>query len=59
MGRAIRFGKRLGKEMKDDRATGLAAEQAYYYMLAIFPLLILTLSILPYLSIDPVKQSNF
>jgi membrane protein len=59
MGRAIRFGKRLGKEMKDDRATGLAAEQAYYYMLAIFPLLILTLSILPYLSIDPVKAVEF
>lgn len=59
MGRAIRFGKRLGKEMKDDRATGLAAEQAYYYMLAIFPLLILTLSILPYLSIDPVKAIEF
>lgn len=59
MGRAIRFGKRLGKEMKEDRATGLAAEQAYYYMLAIFPLLILTLSILPYLSIDPVKAIEF
>ncbi|MFE7062614.1 YihY/virulence factor BrkB family protein [Sutcliffiella sp. NPDC057660] len=59
MGRAIKFGKRLGKEMKDDRATGLAAEQAYYYMLAIFPLLILTLSILPYLSIDPVKAIEF
>ncbi|MGM0835236.1 MAG: YihY/virulence factor BrkB family protein [Bacillota bacterium] len=59
MGSAIRFGKRLGKEMKDDRATGLAAEQAYYYMLAIFPLLILTLSILPYLSIDPVKAIEF
>lgn len=59
MGRVIRFGKRLGKEMKDDRATGLAAEQAYYYMLAIFPLLILTLSILPYLSIDPVKAIEF
>jgi membrane protein len=45
--------------MKEDRATGLAAEQAYYYMLAIFPLLILTLSILPYLSIDPVKAIEF
>lgn len=59
MGRAIKFCKRLGKEMKEDRATGLAAEQAYYYMLAIFPLLILTLSILPYLSIDPVKAIEF
>ncbi|MBM7691169.1 membrane protein [Peribacillus deserti] len=49
------FGKKLGKEMKDDRATGLAAEQSYYYMLALFPMLILLLSILPYLNIDPHK----
>ncbi|PLT30013.1 YihY/virulence factor BrkB family protein [Peribacillus deserti] len=49
------FGKKLGKEMKDDRATGLAAEQSYYYMLALFPMLILLLSIVPYLNIDPQK----
>ncbi|MEW9109246.1 YihY/virulence factor BrkB family protein [Cytobacillus gottheilii] len=53
MNRAITFGKKLSAELKEDRATGLAAEQAYYYMLAIFPLLILMISILPYLSIDP------
>ena len=51
----IAFGKELNQEIKDDRATGLAAEQAYYYMLALFPLLILLLSILPYLQIDPQK----
>ncbi len=38
--------------MIDDRATGLAAEQAFYYMLALFPMMILFLSILPYLSMD-------
>ncbi|WP_078380415.1 YihY/virulence factor BrkB family protein [Sutcliffiella halmapala] len=59
MSRVLNFGKKLGKEMKEDRATGLAAEQAYYYMLSIFPLLILTLAILPYLSIDPVKAIEF
>ncbi|WP_409298756.1 YihY/virulence factor BrkB family protein [Peribacillus sp. SCS-26] len=52
------FGKKLGKEMSDDRATGLAAEQSYYYMLALFPLLILLLSILPYLNLDPQKAVN-
>jgi membrane protein len=57
--RVLKFGKKLGKEMKQDRATGLAAEQAYFYMLAIFPLLILTLSIIPYLSIDPEKAVEF
>ncbi len=55
----LTYGKKLWGEMKDDRATGLAAEQAYYYTLAIFPLLILTLSILPYLSIDPNKAVEF
>jgi membrane protein len=59
MGRLIRFLKRLGNEMKKDRATGLAAEQAYYYMLSVFPLLVLALSIIPYLNIDPQKVIEF
>ncbi|RFU67598.1 YihY/virulence factor BrkB family protein [Bacillus sp. V59.32b] len=53
------IGKQLGKEIKEDRATGLAAEQAYYYMLALFPMLILLLSILPYLSIQPQEALDF
>ncbi|KRF61982.1 ribonuclease [Bacillus sp. Soil768D1] len=52
MNKSIKFSKQLIKEIKDDRVTGLAAEQAYYYILALFPLLILLLSILPYLNID-------
>ncbi|WP_335869067.1 YihY/virulence factor BrkB family protein [Bacillus sp. 2205SS5-2] len=55
----IDYGKQLLKEMKKDRATGLAAEQSYYYVLSIFPILILLLSILPYLSIEPIKAINF
>jgi membrane protein len=55
----ISFAKKLKDELKDDRATGLAAEQAYYYMLSIFPILILLLSIVPYLSIDPQKAVAF
>ncbi|NKE06045.1 YihY/virulence factor BrkB family protein [Bacillus selenatarsenatis] len=45
-------------ELKKDRATGLAAQQAYYYMLALFPLLILLIAIVPYLNIDPQKAMN-
>lgn len=52
MNKSIQFSKKLIKEIKEDRVTGLAAEQAYYYLLALFPLLILLLSILPYLNID-------
>ncbi|MGG0286240.1 YihY/virulence factor BrkB family protein [Peribacillus butanolivorans] len=52
MNKSIKFSKQLIKEIKEDRVTGLAAEQAYYYLLALFPLLILLLSILPYLNID-------
>lgn len=52
MNRAISFSKKILREMKEDRATELAAEQAYYYMLSIFPMLILLLSIVPYLSIE-------
>ncbi|PLT32961.1 YihY/virulence factor BrkB family protein [Bacillus sp. V5-8f] len=59
MNKLISFGKMLGQEIKEDRATGLAAEQAYYYMLALFPMLILLLSIVPYLSIEPQKAIDF
>ncbi|AQQ54433.1 YihY/virulence factor BrkB family protein [Planococcus lenghuensis] len=51
--------KKLGKELGDDKATTLAAAQAYYYMLAIFPLLILLLTILPYLNINPDQVTMF
>ncbi|MCM3664228.1 YihY/virulence factor BrkB family protein [Mesobacillus subterraneus] len=49
------YGKSLLGELKEDRATGLAAQQAYYYMLALFPMLILLIAIVPYLNIDPQK----
>ncbi|CAH0279095.1 hypothetical protein SRABI96_03923 [Peribacillus sp. Bi96] len=52
MNKSLKFSKKLIKEIKEDRVTGLAAEQAYYYLLALFPLLILLLSLLPYLNID-------
>jgi membrane protein len=49
------YGKSLLGELKEDRATGLAAQQAYYYMLALFPMLILLIAIVPYMNIDPEK----
>jgi membrane protein len=49
------YGKSLLAELKEDRATGLAAQQAYYYMLALFPMLILLIAVVPYLNIDPQK----
>ncbi|MBT2695241.1 YihY/virulence factor BrkB family protein [Bacillus sp. ISL-55] len=52
------YGKSLLGELKKDRATGLAAQQAYYYMLALFPLLILLIAIVPYLNLDPQKAIN-
>ncbi len=59
MSKVIAYGKELGKEFKKDDATTLAAAQAFYYLLAIVPLLILLLSILPYLSIDPQRAVGF
>lgn len=53
------YGKKIFKEIKKDRATGLAAQQAYYYMLALFPMMILLVAIVPYLNIQPEKAVNF
>ncbi|GEK57198.1 YihY/virulence factor BrkB family protein [Marinococcus halophilus] len=44
--------KNLFSELTKDNAAGLAAQQAFYYLLSIFPLLILFLSLLPYFNID-------
>lgn len=59
MSKATGFAKELGSEFKKDKATLLAAAQAYYYLLAIVPLLILLLAILPYLQIDPQRAVDF
>ena len=59
MSKVTSYAKELGQEFKKDHATTLAAAQAYYYLLAIVPLLILLLSILPYLQIDPQRAVDF
>lgn len=59
MSKAASYAKDLAGQFKKDNATVLAAAQAYYYLLAIVPLLILLLSILPYLQIDPQRAVDF
>lgn len=59
MAKQTSMAKDLMGEIKNDHATTLAAAQAYYYLLAIVPLLILLLSILPYLQIDPQRAVDF
>lgn len=48
-----RYAKELGQEFKKDNVTLLGAAQAYYYLLAIVPLMILLLSLLPFFNIAP------
>lgn len=59
MSKFMSYTKAVGAEFKKDKVTTLAAAQAYYYLLAIVPLLILLLSILPYLQIDPDSAMEF
>ena len=49
----IDFFKALAQEFTRDNVPVLAAAQAYYYMLSLFPMLILILSIIPYFNLDP------
>ncbi|WP_053363770.1 YihY/virulence factor BrkB family protein [Bacillus sp. FJAT-27251] len=55
----LRYGKKVFREFQNDQATGLAAQQAYYYMLALFPMLILLVAIVPYLNIQPESALQF
>ncbi|SIS40152.1 YihY/virulence factor BrkB family protein [Salimicrobium flavidum] len=53
------YGKEFIGEFQKDDVPVLAASQAYYYLLAIFPMLILILSLLPYFSIDSERVMAF
>lgn len=59
MSTVINYMKALIGEFKKDDIPLLAASQAYYYLLAIFPLLIVCFAIIPYLKIDPTDAMNF
>ncbi|RDW18622.1 YihY/virulence factor BrkB family protein [Oceanobacillus chungangensis] len=49
----------LMREFKEDNITLLAAAQAYYYLLAVFPLLIVCFAIIPYFNIDAGEVIQF
>lgn len=55
----INFSKELLASYKKDNVPLLAAAQAYYYLLSIFPLLIVCFAILPYLNMDPAEVMSF
>ncbi|CEA03947.1 hypothetical protein BN1048_02264 [Jeotgalicoccus saudimassiliensis] len=53
------FLKRLLFRFSHDNTTGMAAQLAYYFLLAIFPLLIFLLSIVPLFKIEPGMITGF
>ncbi|WP_079528991.1 YihY/virulence factor BrkB family protein [Halobacillus hunanensis] len=59
MKKVISYSKEILDEFQKDNVPILGAAQAYYYLLAIVPMLILLLSILPYLNIDPETAIDF
>ncbi|WP_022792362.1 YihY/virulence factor BrkB family protein [Marinococcus halotolerans] len=59
MKKIITYMKDLINEFQEDKVPLLAAAQAYYYILSVFPLLIFALTILPFLNLDPNMVMNF
>jgi membrane protein len=59
MKKLIQYGKRLGEKFKEDNTTLLAAALSYYFLLAIFPLLIVGFSIIPYFNISADQAMGF
>lgn len=56
---AFQFFKMLIKRINEDRVFDLAAQLAYFFLLSLFPFLIFTFSILPYIGIDQNDVLNF
>lgn len=59
MSTIIAYIKDLIGEFKKDDVPLLAASQAYYYLLAVFPLLIVCFAIIPYFKINPEDATLF
>lgn len=59
MKKMMSYMKQLIKEFQNDDVPVLAAAQAYHYLLAIVPMLILLFSIIPFLGIDPNQAVSF
>lgn len=54
----LSFSKRVIKRINDVRATELSAQLAFYFLLSLFPFLIFTVTLLPYLGITSVEILN-
>ncbi|MCM3789086.1 YihY/virulence factor BrkB family protein [Domibacillus indicus] len=52
------FIKHLLRRVKSSDVPGVAAQMAYFFLLALFPLLIFTVTLLGYLPIDPTEVFN-
>ncbi|WP_077616746.1 YihY/virulence factor BrkB family protein [Caenibacillus caldisaponilyticus] len=55
----IRFIKNLVKRVFEDRVFDLAAQLAYFFLLSLFPFLIFTFGVLPYIGIDQTDVLAF
>ncbi|MDQ0271558.1 YihY/virulence factor BrkB family protein [Cytobacillus purgationiresistens] len=55
MEKAVGFGKELWNRVQKDDVFGIAAQLAYFFLLSLFPLLIVLISVLPYL---PITQED-
>ncbi|MUV38859.1 putative ribonuclease-like protein YfkH [Lentibacillus sp. JNUCC-1] len=53
MSKVINYGKTFMQKFQKDNVPTLAAAQAYYYLLASVPLLVVCFTIIPYLNVDP------
>lgn len=53
------FGKDFMKRFTENNTTLLAAALAYYFLLAVFPLLIVGFAIIPYFNISPEDAVGF
>ena len=56
---AIHFFKMLIKRINEDRVFDLAAQLAYFFLLSLFPFLIFTFSVLPYIDINQKEVLDF
>src|SRR5690625_5240914 len=46
-------------KFQHDKVFLLGSSQAFYYLLSLFPMLVIGLAIIPYLNIDPEQAVNF
>ncbi|WP_404457105.1 YihY/virulence factor BrkB family protein [Oceanobacillus kapialis] len=53
------YGKKFMTQFKEDNVPILAAAQAYYYFLSIFPLIIVCFALIPYFNINPQEAVSF